>query len=98
MDWEALRGEFPTLARKTYLNSCSLGALPRSGRAAVNRFLDLWEEHGASAWYEIWLGELQALRERFARLVGASPAEIAILPNVSSALGVLASTDPPPAP
>lgn len=95
VDWEATRAEFPTLARKTYLNTCSLGALPRSGREAVLRFLDLWEEHGASAWYRIWLGEVQALRERFARVVGAGADEVAILPNVSVALGVLASASPP---
>lgn len=94
MDWTALRTEFPTLQRKTYLNTCSLGALPREGRAAVNRFLDLWEEHGASAWYRIWLGEVQATRERFARLIGARADEVAILPNVSSALAVLASCGP----
>lgn len=97
MDWSALRSEFPTLSRKTYLNTCSLGALSREGRAAVNRYLDLWEEHGASAWYRIWLGEVQATREKFARLINARPDEVAILPNVSSALAVLASCDPPTA-
>ncbi|HUR68492.1 MAG TPA: aminotransferase class V-fold PLP-dependent enzyme [Candidatus Thermoplasmatota archaeon] len=94
MDWEATRADFPTLARTTYLNTCSLGALSRQSRAAVMRFLDLWEEHGASAWYRIWLGEVQATREKFARLIGAGADEVAILPNVSSALAVLASTGP----
>lgn len=94
MDWEATRADFPILARRTYLNSCSLGALSRQTRGAVNNFLDLWEEHGASAWYEIWMGELQATRERFARLINASPDEVALLPNVSSALSVLASASP----
>ena len=95
MDWSALRQEFPTLSRKTYLNTCSLGALSREGRAAVNRYLDLWEEHGASAWYKLWLGEVQATREKFARLINAHPDEVALLPNVSSALAVLASCDRP---
>ena len=94
MDWEHLRADFPTLARTTYLNTCSLGALSRQSREAVTRFLDLWEEHGASAWYRIWLGEVQATRERFAKLIGAGVDEVAILPNVSSALAVLASTGP----
>lgn len=94
MDWEATRADFPTLARRTYLNTCSLGALSRQSREAVGRFLDLWEEMGASAWYRIWLGEVQALRERFARLVNAGPDEVAVLPNVSSALSALASATP----
>ena len=95
MDWEATRADFPTLARRTYLNTCSLGALSRQSREAVGRFLDLWEEMGASAWYRIWLGEVQGLRERFARLVNAGPDEVAVLPNVSSALSALASAATP---
>ena len=94
MDWEATRADFPTLARRTHLNTCSLGALSLQSRAAVLRFLDLWEEMGASAWYKIWLGEVEALRERVARLLNASPDEIAILPNVSSALAAIAGSDP----
>ena len=94
MDWEALRSDFPTLSRTTYLNTCSLGALSRQSREAVVRFLDLWEEHGASAWYRIWLGEVQATREKFARLIGAGADEVAILPNASSALAVLSSATP----
>lgn len=94
MDWEATREDFPTLARKTYLNTCSLGCVSRQSRSAVGTFLDIWEEHGASAWYRIWLGEVQALRERFARLIGASSDEVAILPNVSSALAALSTATP----
>lgn len=95
MDWDALRADFPTLSRTTYLNTCSLGALSRQSREGVLRFLDLWEEHGASAWYRIWLGEVQATREAFAKLIGAGSDEVAILPNVSSALAVLSSSAPP---
>lgn len=90
-DLEAYRGEFPTLQRKVYLNTCSLGALSRRSHQAVNEFLALWEEWGASAWYEIWLGKLQELRESFARLIGAKSHEIAILPCVSAALSAIAS-------
>lgn len=92
MDWEATRAEFPTLSRKTYLNTCSLGALSVRTRAAVNRHLDLWEELGASAWYEIWMGEIANLRGKVARLLDARPEEIALLPSVSAALSVLASS------
>lgn len=91
-DLEAYREEFPTLAKKIYLNTCSLGALSRRSHRAVNEFLALWEEWGASAWYEIWLGKLDELRESFARLIGAQAHEIAILPHVSAALSAIASS------
>jgi selenocysteine lyase/cysteine desulfurase len=91
-DWNAWRAEFPTLERCTFLNTCSLGALSRRGRAAVGRFLDLWEEHGASAWYRTWMGEIAALRADFAALVGAPAGSTAIAPSIGAALGVIASS------
>jgi selenocysteine lyase/cysteine desulfurase len=91
VDWDAYRDEFPSLSRCTFLNTCSLGALSRRSRAAVTTFLDLWEEHGASAWYRTWLGEAAALRTSFGQLVGAAPGSVALAPSVGVALGVIAS-------
>lgn len=91
VNWASYRAEFPTLARSTFLNTCSLGALSRRSRAAVGAFLDLWEEHGASAWYRTWLGEAAALRAAFERLVGGAPGSVALAPSVGVALGVVAS-------
>lgn len=90
-DLLAWREEFPILQRKTYLNSCSLGPLSRRSMAALERFEEAWNAHGAQAWYGIWMGELAALREKFARLIGAQPHEIAIAPSVSAALSEIAS-------
>jgi hypothetical protein len=44
---ERYRAEFPTLSRKTHLNTVSLGPLSRRSRERVNEFLDLWEDLGA---------------------------------------------------
>ncbi len=85
------RAEFPILQRKVYLNSCSLGPLSRRSMDAMARFQDMWNEHGAQAWYQIWMGELTALREKFARLVGAKPHEVALATNVSSALSEIST-------
>ena len=86
-----LRAEFPIFERCTYLNSCSLGALSRRSRARVNAYLDLWDTRGASAWYDTWWAALEELRTRYGRLLGAAPGSVALHPNVSSALGVVAS-------
>jgi kynureninase len=88
----AWRDEFPGLKACTYLNSCSLGQLSRRSRAAMDEFMDLWEQYGASAWYEIWLGKLAECRQRFAQLINARPHEVAILPSVSVALSVIGSS------
>lgn len=86
------RPEFPGLQQSINLNTCSLGQLSQRSVAAVHHFLELWMRYGASAWYETWLGELAATRARFARLINARPHEVAILPSVSVALSVIASS------
>jgi kynureninase len=85
------RAEFPILQKKTYLNSCSLGALSQRSIGNLNQFVEMWNEWGAHAWYEIWLGEIAKVREKFARLIGAQLHEVAIAPNVSTALSTIAT-------
>lgn len=87
----AYRDEFPILQRKTYLNSCSLGALSKRSMKGMGLFMELWNEWGAHAWYDIWLGEIAKARKKFASLIGAQEHEIAIAPNVSTALSSIAS-------
>src|SRR5881397_2079136 len=84
------RSEFPVFRDRIYLNTCSLGALGDRTRRKVTEFLDLWQARGASAWYDVWWAALAELRERYARIVGAAPAEIALAPSVSVALSSVA--------
>ncbi len=88
---EAYRAEFPILQRKTYLNSCSLGALSQRSIDALHRFTENWNEYGASAWYKIWLGEIAEVKAKFARVIGAKPNEVAIAPSVSAAVSEITS-------
>ncbi|HEY7354837.1 MAG TPA: aminotransferase class V-fold PLP-dependent enzyme [Ktedonobacterales bacterium] len=88
---EAYRAEFPILQRKTYLNSCSLGALSQRSIDALHRFTENWNEYGAHAWYKIWLNEIAQVKEKFARVIGAKPGEVAIAPSVSAAVSELTS-------
>ena len=88
---ETYRAQFPLVQNKTYLNSCSLGALSLRSMDAMNEFMDMWNDWGASAWYEIWLGEINNLKESFAKLINASPHEIALFTNVSSAVSAIAT-------
>ncbi|MFQ5986226.1 MAG: aminotransferase class V-fold PLP-dependent enzyme [Thermoplasmata archaeon] len=94
MDFEAYRDEFPILETKNYQNTCSLGPLSTWSRDAAARFYDDWDDLGAHAWYERWMDALDGIRGQFASLIGASKEEIALAPNVSSALSVIASVLP----
>ena len=85
------RAEFPILQRKTYLNSCSLGALSKRSMAGIEQFMEMWNEWGAHAWYEIWMGEIAKVRQKFAKIIGAQVHEVAIAPSVSAALSSIAT-------
>ncbi len=86
------RSEFPIFRDKVYLNTCSLGALGDRTRRKVAEYLDLWQSRGASAWYDLWWAALGDLRGRYARLVGAAQAEIALAPSISVALSAVAES------
>jgi len=86
------RDEFPIFRQRTYLNSCSLGALARRSRERVLEHLDLWEARGAAAWYDTWWAALAELRAGYGRVIGADADEIALHPCISTALTTVAST------
>jgi kynureninase len=86
------RGEFPIFRDRTYLNTCSLGALGERSRRKVAEFLDLWQSRGAAAWYDVWWDALRDLRARYGGIVNAAPHEIALAPSISVALSAIAES------
>lgn len=91
MDWVNWRNEFPILSRKTYLNSCSLGALSQRAETRVRQFHEDWHNYGASAWYEIWLGRIAELRSRVAAMLSIEDRALAITHSTSTALSSIGS-------
>ncbi|MCY3598390.1 MAG: aminotransferase class V-fold PLP-dependent enzyme [Gemmatimonadetes bacterium] len=86
---DELRGQFPILSRKTYLNSNSLGALSLRSVEERRRFEDLWHEMGAAAWYEIWVAKLEEVRTQFGHTIEADADTIALMSSVSAAVSVV---------
>jgi kynureninase len=88
---ERWRAEFPILQTRTYLNSCSLGALSRRSMGYLGEYQALWNTMGASAWYELWTGRITELRRGVAAMWNAREDEIGLAPSVSGALATVAS-------
>jgi selenocysteine lyase/cysteine desulfurase len=88
-DLERLRQRFPTLAHKTYLNSGSYGLLSLDVRQAFEQYLDIREDRGSD--WPGWMEQQEALRARVARLLNASPDEIAITASASAGINAIAS-------
>jgi kynureninase len=90
----AFRPEFPILERSTYLVSNSLGAMPRTVPDRLAEYVDQWAELGVKAWAAGWWEMPISVGNEIAPLIGASPGEIAMLPNVTIAqTAVLTSLD-----
>lgn len=88
-DFEALRGEFPLLSRKTYLNSGSYCALAETVKAAFESYMD--DRLAVGANWDVWVTKNEAVRGLVARLLNAAPDEIAVTASVSAGLNALAS-------
>ena len=89
-DWGHVRAQFPALANWTYLNTATYGQLPRRATDAVARHFAHRDE--LACWdFLQWFDDSDRLREQLARLIHCEPADIAFIPNASTALAVLIS-------
>ncbi|HEV7347499.1 kynureninase [Telluribacter sp.] len=70
----------------TYLCGNSLGLQPVAVREALNRELEVWQNHGVEGWFEgeqPWLYYHRYCKEPLARIVGALPAEVCPMNNLT---------------
>ena len=89
----AFRVEFPILERTTYLVSNSLGAMPRGVPDRLREYVDQWAELGVRAWAgaDGWWQMPISVGDEIAPLIGASPGEVAMVPNVTIAQAAVLS-------
>ena len=88
-NFQALRGEFPVLERKTYLNSGSYCALANDVKAAFEAYMEDRLLVGAN--WDVWITKNESVRALTAALLHAAPDEIAVTASVSAGLNGLAS-------
>ena len=80
---------FPVTWNVVYFNHAAVGPLSVRAYEAMERHARDQREFGALHWRE-WYAEYDHLRESAARLIGATPGEIAILKNTSEGLSFVA--------
>ena len=87
-DWNAIRREFPTLERWTYVDVARKTVPPRCQEQALLQYTrDVYENAGADAWAA---PNTAVARSRLAALLGARPAEIAFTRNTTEGLNIAA--------
>lgn len=90
VDWAAVRAEFPALRDWTYLNSATFGQMPRRGVAAVATHFAHRDEL-ACADFLTWFDDMDRIRRKAARLIGASPDDICFVPTAAHGLSLVAN-------
>lgn len=86
---DSLRARFPIFRTRTYLNSCSYGAMSVDVKEAIDAYVERRMTKGSD--WEDWVGRLETLRGLLARLVGCSTGEMAVTGSVSESVNSLAS-------
>lgn len=90
-DLRAIREKFPAVKKHAYFMTNSLGAMPNTVGAALQRMTDVWVEKGADAW-EDWVPLSSKVADQVGRLIGAPAGSVAMHLNVSSLMAMLLST------
>lgn len=84
-----LRSHFPILRDKTYLYSCSQGALSDAVECGMRDYARSWST-ASDPWGE-WMGVYEGMRAEFAHFINASPDEVAIVNTASAGINAIAS-------
>ena len=88
-DIEAIRRRIPLLRNTIPMNNCSQAPQMDITRAAAEEYLDSWKNDGMD--WDRWMGEVEASRVSFSRLINASPDEVSVCVSVSQATSSVAS-------
>ena len=91
------RGQFPALADKTFLDAACASLAPQAAAdaiAALLRDVQTYPERSATAFHIRLDAARDATRPAAARLIGARPADIALIENTSHGLAIAAAAIP----
>jgi selenocysteine lyase/cysteine desulfurase len=84
-----LRSHFPILREKTYLYSCSQGALSDTVEGGMRKYAASWRT--STAPWDEWMEAYEALRAAFARFINAQADEVAIVTSASAGINPIAN-------
>jgi cysteine desulfurase/selenocysteine lyase len=83
------RREMPVAERYAYFDHAAVAPLPQTTRAAITDWLTEATEHGDTRWLA-WAERTQRLRTQAAEMIGANKTEVALVPNTTTGLGIVA--------
>lgn len=88
-DLDAWRAKIPILSSFVPMNHCTQAPQTEATRAAAEEYLESWRRDGVD--WDRWMDEVEQARSEFARLLHASPDEVAVTTSLSAAAAAVAS-------
>src|SRR5690348_9237339 len=85
------RSEFPILESTTYLNSNSLGAMPREVFNATREYAETCATRGVRAWEEKWWMLAAKVGDEIGELMNAPEGSVSCHQNVTTCQAIIAS-------
>lgn len=90
---QSLRTQMPIAQRLVYFDHAAVAPLPAPTRDAIAGWLAEATQEGDVAWPR-WSRRIEQVRARAASLIAAQPAEIALVPNTTSGISLVAEGYP----
>ncbi len=90
MDPEQIRQEFPVVKNRIFFDHAKVSPLPNRVREAVTAFVNDTSCFG-TANYADWMARVESVRASFAKLINASPHEVAFVKNTSEGISIVAN-------
>lgn len=88
-----MRAEMPVSRQFAYLDHAAVAPLPQRARAEIERWLVEATELGDTVWPQ-WASKLEQLRQTSANMIGAAVDEIALIPNTTAGITLVAEGYP----
>ena len=89
----ALRAEMPVVDRWAYFDHAAVSPLPRPTSARIAAWLQQASEQGVAAWAS-WSQDVEQTRAAAAKLLNAASGEIALVPNTTTGINLVAEGFP----
>jgi selenocysteine lyase/cysteine desulfurase len=91
--WDAFRRQMPIARRWAYFDHAAVAPISQPARAAILKYVEQAAEQGDTVWPE-WDRGVEQLRDSAARLIGAELDEIALIPNTTAGINIVAEGFP----
>ena len=93
-DWDEFRREMPVAGRWAYFDHAAVAPLSGPAQQALACWSEDAASNGTAANYRDWMNQIEELRRRAGDLIGADADEIALVPNTTSGVSLVAEGFP----